>query len=185
MEKGKEKTRTDSKVTGYKDLCLALGISSKSGDPDADRKRFYRVSKKYGFPVHRDGKTASMLREDVETINDYYLLGASKIAEYLGIHIKTLYKWLKQFPKIPIKRRLGTKRSIAFAFKPDLSFWLAVRLSRKHKRESILKGKRFSTAPVKSDMRRLYKAMDFAGYKSIKELKSNHESIYSLKRILG
>lgn len=177
MEKGKEKTRTDSKVTGYKDLCLALGISSKSGDPESDRKRFYRVSKKYGFPVHHNGKNIYMHREDIEIIKEYYLLGSSNIAEYLGIHIKTLYQWRKLFPKMPIM-----KKNIAFI--PDLSFWLACRLSRRYKRDAILKGKRFRTAQVMSYMHSQYMTMDFARFKSPKELKQYHENVFSSKRIL-
>jgi len=69
-----------------------------------------------------------MFKKDVEILNNIYLLGFSRIAQYLGIHRKTLTKWLKRFPKIPIDR----EKEIAFI--PDLELWYATLIFERSKR---------------------------------------------------
>lgn len=128
MRKSKEKDliHNESIISGYKDLCLALSINSRSGTHDADRKRFYRMAKKYGFPIHYKGNRVYMFTSDIETINKRYLLGMSVIAKYLEVHIKTLYKWLKRFPKMPIDR----EKEIAYI--PELDIWYVTHIWNSH-----------------------------------------------------
>lgn len=156
-------------ISGYKDLCTALNINSKNGNIDTDRKMFYRMVKRYNFPLHRKGNRIYMSKEDIDAINDYYLLGIPKIAEYMGIHKKTLYKWLKQFPKMPIDR----KRKIAFI--PELYYWYANLIFERSKHfEDRIKSsiKRFKkNAPIIAGATGVFRTLEFAGVSHIKEIR--------------
>lgn len=106
-------------ITGWKDIAKALNIRSKSGTYESDRKRFYRMTRQYNFPVHKAGKRIFMLQKDIDLLRGNYLFGFDQVSRYLGIHRKTIYRLLKKYPKMPIDR---TRR---IAYKPALHLWLA------------------------------------------------------------
>lgn len=106
-------------ITGWKELSDALKIYSKKNNTESDRKKFYRIAKKCGFPIHRDGRRIYMFQKDINTINKEYLLSVDRVANYLRIHVKTFYKLLKRYPKMPIDKKRG------IAYKPALDLWFA------------------------------------------------------------
>lgn len=162
--KGKKVQQASQLVEGWKDLCPAIGIRSKNGNPDADRKMFQRISKKYNFPVHHNGNRIYMLKEDIDLINNRYLLGMSKIAEYFGIHRKTLTKWLKLFRKMPVNR----KRDMAF--KPDIDLWYAILQFNKAKNKEYIK-LHHKNAPIVESVNRIFIILVQMDLKHPKELK--------------
>ncbi len=118
-DKHAAKDKSEGIVVGCKEICTALNISSRADNHDANRKRLYRLSRKYNLPVHHKNRRMFMYKKDIHLINEFYLLGIGNIARYFGIHVKTFKKWLKRFPKMPVDR----KKEIAFM--PELNHWFA------------------------------------------------------------
>lgn len=161
----KEESSEEKIVSGCKSLCVALNVESRSGNPDSDRKQFLRISKKYGLPVHYQKNRIYMFNKDIKAIKAYYLLGLQSIAKYFGIHIKTLRKWLKKFPKLPIDR----KKEVAFI--PDLEHWYATlifnRLKRGKSSNKLLK----LESPITSGVFKVLVQLKVMGLSHPKELK--------------
>lgn len=84
VRSGNNLIRTGSQiVSGEKDLSHALNISRGNKTDAADRKKFQRMSKQYTFPIHHSGTRIYMFREDIDVINNRYLLRGPVIAKYL------------------------------------------------------------------------------------------------------
>lgn len=123
-------------IYGWRNISSALNIKNKIKKRNkkpfnitgSDKKKFFRMAKKYDFPIHytRD-RHIYMLKNDIDMINNYYLLGIKSIAEYFGIHIKTLRKWLKRFPRMPVDRKRG------IAYIPELNYWYSILLFNRKK----------------------------------------------------
>lgn len=151
-------------VNGVTELSHALGIDAPS--KEGVRKKFARLSRKYNFPVHHNGKRVYMLSEDIETINNQYLLGTAQIAAYLGIKRRTLHTWLKKGPrKIPIDK----KRKLAF--KSELDLWYTTWLFNRAKRRQIDPCRLLKNAPVSNAVISILMTLQFARLSHPRELR--------------
>lgn len=123
-------------IFGWRNISSALNIfKTYSKNPNSQKRIFFRITKKYGFPVHsvysdKRGRIF-MIKKDIDIINEDYLFGIKSIAKYLGIHTTTLWKWFERFPKIPIERPEKRKNM-------DKSTRLRTKLNREDKRKEYL-----------------------------------------------
>src|SRR4030042_3105453 len=152
-------------VKGWESLSRALHFYVDAAKKESNKKQFFRLSKKYRFPGYRHGNRVYMLKEDIETINRFYLFGIKHIADYLGIHVKTLHKWLKRYPKMPVDR----ERKIAFTSALDL--WYTTLIIDRKKRGKATEYLARWGAPIMDGIGRTFGVMDRTGLYSPKQLR--------------
>jgi hypothetical protein len=160
--KGKTKGET---IKCWESLARALYFYKDDKKRDSNKKQFFRIAKKYSLPIYRESGRIYMFKEDIETINQFYLLGLREIAAYIGIHIKTLRKWLKRYPKMPVN---GKKE---VAFKPALDLWYATLILDREKRGEPTRHLVRYGAPIVDRLGSILYALDRLGFSHPKALK--------------
>lgn len=141
-------------IKGWEPLSRALCFYDKAVKKESNKRQFFRIVKKYNLPLYRQNNRVYMFKEDIETINRFYLFGIREIAEYIGIHVKTLYKWLKRYPKMPVDR----ERKIAFTTALDL--WYATLIFDYKKRGRATEHFNRGRAPIMEGLGQVLYALD-------------------------
>lgn len=106
-----------------------------------------------------------MLQKDIDTINQEYLLSMAKIANYLGVHVKTVCNLLKRYPKMPIDKTRG------IAYKPALDLWFAGLCIDRLKRGRSIPRFLDKKAPIDKGIYHVFCAMEEMRFTHPKELK--------------
>ena len=152
-------------VKGWESLSRALYFYVDTAKKESNKKQFFRKATKYKLPIYRQNNRIYMFREDIEIINQFYLFDIRNITWYIGIHIKTLHKWKKKYPKMPV----DIKRKIAHITALDL--WCATLIFERRKRGKTTRALTRPGSPIVKRFNHIRYVLKRTGLSHPKELR--------------